>query len=586
LKLTKTTTPPNGSDDQNLFVREKHPAKLSVMIKPLYILLLSTCSATLAGGGLTGTRTSENDPEKEPNILVNAQGLAQHDLSIRGSGYSGSGISINGLNLKVPYSAHFNAELPFAIHLLSAPETQTGLRNVSGHRVGTASFSTVPLGEGGQISVGIGTEEYYSGNVSAFSSGTGGFLDREKAREVDHNTNDHDRYAGGAHVQHFVNDWQLDLIGGGQKKEFGAQGYYGIPSSVYAEEETEDALLFFGATHGEPDDMFFRTSTAWRQFDDEYRIPASNYVSDVRSRLGAVAIEGRTLEVQHIALNLRGDFEYEESDHHDRTRGSVLVLPEARFERFTLKAGLNSVFQSSESAEWLPQAGIDWFAGDNVKLYAAYSENVQQPDFQTLYHSDPFRSGNSGLNLQKSKNSELGCRQFLSENLDWRVAAFHRRAENASDWIRNSAVDTAWTATDLGHLDTLGVEGEINFYPSDELELSVFYQWIEKDDYNFYAGLYELDYPEHMLNLAGHWKFSPDFTLFGEQYLRRQTENNHRTSNDFGANASLGLHWFPRFAHNARLSFRVDNLWGSDFEAIPGLKPRGLSASTGIVVQW
>jgi hypothetical protein len=116
-----------------------------------------------------------------------------------------------------------------------------------------------------QVGAGIGTRERYTANASAFHSGVGGFLGGEKARRIDYDANDLDRYSGGAHLQHFVNDWQIDLIGAGQKKEFGAQGY----PAIYAEQTTEDALVFFGATHGDLDDAYFRASAAWRQFNDE-----------------------------------------------------------------------------------------------------------------------------------------------------------------------------------------------------------------------------------------------------------------------------------------------------------------------------
>ncbi len=529
------------------------------------LLLLLTSLAAFGEAGFANTN-------RPVSLLVNSQGWAQHDLSIRGSGYTGAGISINGLNLKVPYSAHFNSELPLFGNLLSGSEAQYGLGNVSGHLVGTAAYETVPQADRLQAGAGIGTREHYTAKVSAFSSGVGGFLDWEKAKRIDYDTNDYDRYAGGAQLQHFVNDWQLDLIGAGQKKEFGAQGYYGIPATQYAEQTTEDALLFLGAMRGDLDDAYFRTSGAWRQFDDKYL--TTGFASDVRSRFGVVALEGRTMEIQHIALNLRGDLENEQVDgtsNGDRTRGSFLILPEARFERFTAKAGLNSVFQTSEAAEFLPIAGVDWFATDNSSVYVSYSETIQQPDFQTL-------ESNALLQQQKSQNTEFGFRQFSSASLDWRAAAFHRRLENASDWM-------AGTATDLGTLNVAGLESEIRFYPSDGLELRAFYQWIHKDN-NRTDGFYELDYPEHMLNFSGHWRFAPEFLLFAAQTLRVQTDNDARTSGDFGAEASLGLHWFPRFAHSVRLSLLVDNLWGTDFQAIPGLKPPERTISTGITVTW
>lgn len=491
-----------------------------------------------------------------PEILFNRQGLAQQDLSIRGSSYTGAGISINGLNLKAPWSAHFNSELPIAGHLLSAPDVQTGLNNISGHLVGTAAYQTVPQEDGAQASGGIGTKEHYSAGIASFSAGVGGFLDGEKAQRVDRAANDYERYSGGAHLQHLANDWQIDLIGAHQQKKFGTRGYSGIGTG---EQTVADTLLFFGATKGELADSFLRTSAAFRQME----------IDEADARFGAVMLEGRTMEIQHMALTLRGDVENEYADGQDRTRGSVLVLPEVRFERFTLKAGLNSIFQTAESAEWLPQAGIDWLVTDNATLYAAYSENVQQPDFQTL-------KNNPLLQQQKSQNTELGFRQFVSARLDWRAAAFHRRVENASDGV---------AATDLGTLNVAGVDSTLRFYPSNDLELQAYYQWIHKDNIRA-AGLYESDYPEHLLAVAGHWKFTRGLTIFGTQTLRWQTNNSARTGNDFGADASVGLHWFPRFAHNARLSFRVDNLWGSNFQAIPGLKPRDRTASTRITVAW
>ncbi|MDH3981647.1 MAG: TonB-dependent receptor, partial [Kiritimatiellaceae bacterium] len=249
----------------------------------------------------------------------------------------------------------------------------------------------------------------------------------------------------------------------------------------------------------------------------------------------------------------------------------VLILPEARFERVAFKAGLNSVFQTSESTEFLPQAGIDWFTTDNSRIYASYSETVQQPDFQTL-------GNNPQLQMQKSQNTEVGFTQFLSASLDWRVAGFYRRLENASDWIGGNA-------TDLGDLNIPGLDSAIGWYPSENLKLRAFYQWIDKDN-TIADGLYETDYPEHLLTFSGHWQFMPEFLIFAAQTLRYQTENAMRTSDDFGAEASLGLHYLPGYAKNVRLSFLVENLWGTNFQAIPGVKARPTTFSTRITVAW
>lgn len=527
---------------------------------------------------------------QNPAILINHQGLAQRDLSIRGSSYAGTGISLNGITLKVPYSAHYHAEWPLYGPLASDAQMQWGPDAVSGGLVGTAAYTTRPLQPQSINTVGIGTKERYRATTYGSSENIGGYIDWEKARRVDYDANDLDRLTGGAFVQFVQNDWQVDILTASQTKQYGAQGYYGIPATVYAEERTDDGLLFAGAVKGELDGSFIRTGIGLREFDTEYSIPSSNFTSDVLSRYGSLMMEGRTIEIQHIALNLRGDLEHErisgDIGRHDRTRGSILILPEARFERFALKAGLNSVFQTDESAEWLPQAGIDFFATDNTRLYASYTEMVQQPDYQTRYYTDPYRIGNAMLHQQQAQSSELGLHQFISARLDWRASVFQRRQKHAMDWTKATSASTAWTATDLGTLDVLGADAALNFRAADGLKLQFYYQWLEKDDYSFYAGLYELDYPEHLLGFSGHWQVSREFLLFAAQTLRYQTDNNFRNGNDFGAEASLGLHYDPRFAKNVRLSFLVENLWGSDFQAIPGLKPRPASLFTGITVAW
>ncbi len=553
-------------------------------------VLTHLVSATLCFAEFADTQTTENGLTGKSDVVVNSQGVAQRDLSIRGSSYAGSGVSVNGLNLKVPYSRHFGSELPFLAYLFSEPEIQTGLENRSGHLIGTAAYSTVRQKDRIQFGAEGGSKEQYRATATAYYNFFGSFLDWEKAHQVDYGANNYERVSGGTHVQHFTDDWQIDLIGAGQKKEFGAQGYYGIPANIYAEEETEDAAFVFGATKGELDDSFIRATAAWRQFDDLYRIPTSAFESDVRSRFGAVSVEGRTIEVQHIALNLRGDVEHEWVNgtigQHDRTRGSVLILPEARFEYFTLKAGLNSVFQTGESAEWLPQAGIDWLAGDNSTVFAAYSETVQQPDFQTLFYSDPYRVGNSRLAQQKAQNTEIGFRQFLSENLKWNIGGFYRRLNEASDWVKKTAASAQWEATDLGSMNVYGLDAAVNYKTDKKLELGLFYQWLKKDRYDFYSGLYELDYPEHWLAFSGSWKFLDEFAVEYLQNFRHQTPNPVRTGDNFGTDASLGLHYFPRFANNVRLSFRVDNVWGSNFQAVPGLDRPPTTVHCGIAAAW
>ncbi|MDZ8118056.1 hypothetical protein P9H32_05390 [Pontiella sp. NLcol2] len=535
-------------------------------------IVSASAVSVLAQDGVN-TRQAWQVLDTEPEVLVNAQGLAQRNLSIRGGSYTGSGLSINGLRLKSPYSAHWNAEFPILGNLLSVPTVGTGIDNASGHLVGTADFSTRPLGDARQVYAGLGTKEHYAGGIYASSENVGGYFDWEKARRIDSPENDLERSAGGAVFRIATEEWNIDLIAAGQSKDYGAYGYYGQTNDV--SHLLDDTLLYAGATRGDTDDAFVRISAFYRDMRDQVLDVSTPDYTDIFSRNFAAAAEGRTMEIQHLALYVRGDLEYERVSgsipDDDRTRGSLLFLPEARFERFTVKAGVNSVFQTAESTDFLPIAGIDWFLTDNGVVSLSYTETEQQPDFQTL-------ENNPLLEQQHSKNTELGFKQYLSENSDWKIGAFFRTLENASDWIGG-------TATDLGRLNISGLDAAFSYYPNEQLRLSVYYQWVYKDN-KIEDGLYETDYPEHLLNLSAYWHFLEQFSVQFSQTTRLQTENSVRTGDDFGALATLGLHYSPSFAQNARLSFLVDNLWGSNFQSIPGLKSRPTTVFTGLSVNW
>lgn len=533
--------------------------------------LTALIGASPCFGGFADLRPAWQLLDEDSEVLVNSQGLAQHDLSIQGGSYSGSGMSLNGLRLKVPYSAHLNSELPVLGNLLGKPAVETGLDNLSGHLTGTAAFNTQPLEDTQQAYAGLGTKEHYAAGVYGSTEFAGGFLDLEKARQIDDGANGMERAAGGAFFKIPANDWTIDIITAGQSKEFEGLGYF--DSTNLTEYQVDDSLVFAGATQGDLDDAYLRVSALYRDVRYQEDSDTGSY-ADIYSKYFTAAAEGRTLEIQHIALKLRADLEHErvsgDLDDH-RTRGTVLLQPEARFERFTVTAGLNAVFQTGESAEFLPAAGADWLLTDNSRISLSYTETEQQPDYQIL-------ESNPELLQQHARNTALAFKQFLSESSDWHIGAFHRTLENASDWIAGSAVG-------LGRVETIGLDASIGFYPTENLMLKAFYQWAEKNNTSS-DGLYESDYPEHLLKVSAQWRFLGQFGLLYSQTARLQAENAQRTSKDFGAPASLGLQYDPTFAKNVRVSFSVDNLWGSDFQSIPGQKPRPATLFTRLAVSW
>lgn len=520
-------------------------------------------------------------PAEEASILplsveITAEGLAREILSYRGSAPAGTGVSLNGLTVRVPWSTVHHAELPLPTNWFVEPTLKTGLDNWTSHPIAAIALQSAEQSDHLRTSALLGTQEHYTANLSAAHAGAAVFAAWEKARRIDHAANGLDQQTGSIAFQHFVNDWQIDLLAGHAHREYGVQGYRGAPPAQYAEAQTADTLLLFSAIKGELDYAFLRTGIALREFEDRLLVPAIATDQTVRSRYATIALEGRTLEVQHLALNLRADLEHERADgdlraNDHRTRAAIHLSPEARFDRFTLRAGLATVLLSNEATELLPEAGIGLRLGDNSTLFATGSAGVRQPDYETL-------DALPNQPLQKVRNSEICFHQFASASLDWRAAVFHRRIENATDQIGGTSVD-------LGHLEVSGIDASIHYRPSDRLVLQMYYQWLHKENAPL-GGLYETDFPEHLLAFAGTWHSSDRWSVALRQQLRLQTDNPARSGPNFGADATLGLHYRPRSAKNVRLSFLVENLFGSNFQPFPGLKPRPTSFSTSLHIAW
>ncbi|NOU36562.1 MAG: TonB-dependent receptor [Kiritimatiellaceae bacterium] len=538
----------------------------------------------------------------EPGVVLNSQGGSQNDLSVRGSSFSGAGLSLGGLTLRNPQTEHFNAELPVPAVMLSRPAVLTGLDNQGGHLTGTVGFGLLPIIGKRQLEAGVGSDhrDWQSALVQQMLTdhlGIGVFAGRESAEGVDYPDNNYDRDYAGAHLQHRADDVQVDLLAARQEKKFGARGYYGVSDTVPANEKTEDTLLYLAARKGNPDEDYLRGGISWHEFKDDYSLPTYSYLNQHRSQVSSAFFDGRTLEVNGWALGWRADADEERiaSDgsgplgHFSRTRGGVSLLPRWRGDRLKVTAGARSEFFSGDSPYWLPQAGAEYLLSDNLTTFISYTETVRQPSYTELNYNSPFSLGNTGLQPQIEQQTETGFKGTPSEHTDWKVAAFHRHSQNTVDWMKaNSAA--RWTATNIGDLDVFGTETRLGWYPAQNIEMQFAYTWIYKDltaaDFGNYASRYALDYPEHLAQASLLWRPIKPVEIGTVQSLRWQTDNNVRQNGSFGADSSFVVRFTPPKADYATLSLLLNNAWNDDFQAFPGQRPPERFAGASLTLTW
>jgi len=546
----------------------------------------------------------------EPGVVLNSQGGSQNDLSIRGSSFSGAGLSLGGLTLRNPQTEHFNAELPLPAVMLSRPSVLTGLDNQGGHLVGTVNFDLLPIIGKKQVEAGFGSDhrDWQSVLVQQMLTdtlGIGVFAGREAASGVDYPDNDYEREYVGGHLQFRNDDTQVDLLIAHQEKEFGARGYYGAnPLWGPPSEETEDNLIYLAARKGDLNADYLRAGISWHEFNDYYSVPDGTYWNRHRSRVSSAFFDGRTLEVNGFALGWRTDIDEERvaSDGaygglgvHHRTRGGVSLLPQWRGDRLKITAGLRSEFFTGESPEYLPQLGAEYLLSDNLTLFASYTETVRLPSYTELDYNSPSSLGNAGLGPQTTEQMEIGVKGIPSESMDWKVSAFHRRSKNTIDWMKTNSV-ARWTAADIGNLDIYGVEAQLGWYPAQNIEMQFSYTWITKDrevsDINIapgangYASRYALDYPEHLAQASLLWRPFQALEIGTVQTLRWQTDNEVRKNGQFGADSSFVVRFTPPKVDYATLSLMVNNAWDDDFQAFPGQKPPERFAGVSLTLEW
>jgi len=536
---------------------------------------------------------------KTPGVVLNSQGGSQNDLSVRGSSFSGAGLSLGGLTLRNPQTEHFHAELPLPAEMLSRPSVRTGLGNQGGHLVGTVNFDLLPFVGKKKFEAGFGSDhrDWQSLLVQQMLTdelGIGIFAGRESVEGVDYEDNDYDREYLGAHLQHRTADQQADLLIAHQKKEFGARGYYGVNDVLPAKERTEDTLLYLSVRKGDLKADYLRAGISWHQFRDDYQLPTVHYRNQHRSRISSAFLDGRTLEVNGWALGWRTDVEEERVasislGNHHRTHGGISLLPQWRTDRLKITSGLRGEFFTDESSEALPQLGIEYLLSDHWTAFASYTETVRLPSYTELKYNSPASLGNTGLQPQTTQQTELGLSGIPSEFMDWKITAFHRRSKNTIDWMKTNSM-ALWTATDIGHLDVYGIEAQLGCYPAQNIEMQFAYTWIYKDrnatDFNAYASRYALDYPEHLAQASLLWRPLQSLELGTVQALRLQSDNSVRNEGDFGADSSFVIRYTPPKALYATLALMINNAWDDSFQSFPGQRSPSRQATLSLSLEW
>jgi len=546
----------------------------------------------------------------EPGVQVIPQGLAggSADLSIRGSAFSGAGLSFGGIALRNPQTEHFHADFPFPAHWLAAADVRVGVSQAAGgegHLAGTVALTPLAIQNRRALSAGVdqeggfnvvGSLQHTQQTRDGNQFGMGFFGGQLDAPKVDTQNNDVESTRGGAQLQYLSEAGQADLWLGYQEKTFGTTGYYGVNPGFTSEERTRDSLLLASWQSFDPQNPL-QVGFMIREFKDDYRLDLpsglfrNQHTSNVRAlQVGTrhslnefFGITGRiAVDQEEIRSNNLGNF--------DRDRLALTLLPDLLLlPGLRLYAGARYEALDGDSDQLLPQARLEWTIAPALLAYVEYSESARRPSYTELNYESPGSLGNSGLDVQTQESLETGLHWKPSSHTTAALALFRHKTRDTVDWIRPDADAVRWQAENIGTVTTLGLEAMLRRQLTEDVGMMAALTLLDKDaDEAPYASRYALDYAEQTVLLLLDWQANAWLRVEGSQSFRNQVGNALRTrGGDTQYLTGLALHARPESMPNVQFSLSGTNLLDDNYRVFAGqdtLAERRLAASVSL--EW
>jgi vitamin B12 transporter len=555
----------------------------------------------------------------EPRVDLQGRNFAegQADIAIRGGTFENTGVRIGAASLYDPQTGHYFTELPIAPAMLTAPGILTGADNAIGGwnaTAGTVSYGWRPIRTGGAFTLGAGQyaahrEELYAGFVSDTKvAGQQLAADADFAQSAAHGSRafgEHRFTRAGGRVQLHGTRSQTDLAVGYQEKFFGWTNLY-TPFNSNETENLQTLLVDlnhrvdlgggdfaeFGAYHRRNKDDYafnrFAPLGATHPFQHTTRVDGANLDGRATYDDLAIGYKAGVLRDELASTSLTS------GRYHSRTFTSAGVYPEKRWSldadrALVVTAGLTFEDTNRDGSSLSPLLVVARetrrAGAEPQRLYASYARTTQEPTYTALNSSATaglFR-GNPDLQRSASHNVELGASGAW---FGWQTnaAVFFRRDEHLVDWTFRRGV-TARTANAVD-IDTSGVELFAR-HSFDRIDLVLGYTWLAKDaDYGAAAvdaSFYALNYPTHRLTAAVTARLGHDWEVRLDNDLRLQADNLLRNvGGDEALLSALGVYFHPPQSRKLTLALQVDNLWNSNFQAVPAV-PAGRRQFAGSI---
>ena len=387
---------------------------------------------------------------------------AQNDFSVRGGGFGGVVVLVDGVRLNDSQSGHHNADIPVALDRIERIEVLRGTGSSLYGADAVAGAINIVTREGGAdpvVSIAGGEYGLVRGSaagsiesrgivtsLAGWGTRTSGFMfDREVA-------------TGGASVDVALTARRRIAVSH-LRNAFGANGFYGPSPS---KEWTDQTLVSFGDAYG-PAPRRVATRVSYRTHGDHFLWDvnrpgfAENRHRSHAARAGATYTRTSGRNVASVGAEAGMDW-LRSNNLGDRAfgHGAFFAELQRRFDRLILYPAVRYDRYSSFGGSWSPSLAAVVPLTPRLRARATAGRAFRAPTFTERYYRDPAHLARSDLAPERAWGYEGG--------LDWSrgpwiagITAFARRETDVIDWVRDTP-QQQWRTANIRHVNTHGLE--------------------------------------------------------------------------------------------------------------------------------
>ncbi len=553
----------------------------------------------------------------EPQVDVQSRNLteAQGDVTIRGGIFENTGFSVGGISLFDPQTGHYFAEIPIAPEFLSGPEILTGAQNAQrgfNSSVGTIAYDWARLQPGGLATVGFGdknlnyqrllTGQLIPTRSKDWQLGIQGEASRSEGDGTRPNGNhDFERFSG--RIQLAGPHSQTDLFAGYQAKFFAWPNLY---TPFGNESENLKTRLFMLHHRQDYDaDSYWRASAYHRRHSDFYFLDAFGGLTfQHETRAQAASLDGKhrfdeSWAIHYFTQMTKDRIRSTSLENHflNRTYVKIAIVPEYRYGQDAQTTWVVQAGGAFDDSDRDSSAGSPIFElarefedeRRQLRVHVGYAEATQVPGYTAIGGPETaglFRSRRD-LGRERSRNLETGFR-YEVDNRWIKGTVFHRWDDDLVDWTFAAATPNARRADNLNS-EVFGIEAMVG-HNWDRLQAWLGYTYLNKSaDYgsaSVDASFYVLNYPRHRLTLSGIFAITETLELRVDNEYRHQVPNTLRQGRDNAMTTHAELAWRPQRWQQWTVRARVDNLYKTDFQEVPGTPGRLRQTAVDLTYTW